>query len=113
MDPAVSEFHDAILALYGSSSQGKLTRFFYLEAAERIRGSPGKGMPPEYTGDFPPRPKFVPGSPAPLIMWPFSETEQHEAFWPQNGTPRTAVFCSSYVDWFGFEWRNIHVYRAS
>lgn len=113
MDPAAAALHEAILHLYGASSQGKLTKFFYMEAAERIRSCPANALPLEYHGQFPPRPKFLAGCPAPLIMWPHSVEDENEAFWPQNGTPRTVVFCPSFTDWFGVEWRNVHVYRAS
>eukprot|EP00974_Lingulodinium_polyedra_P014163 1372210-Lingulodinium_polyedra.AAC.1 len=60
-----------------------------MEAAERIRSCPANALPLEYHGQFPPRPKFLAGCPAPLTMWPRSVEDENEAFWPQNGTPRT------------------------
>ena len=65
---------------------------FYKEAYEQLRADPQLALPPEYSGKFPPRAKFQPGSPAPLIMWPHSKDNEQETCWPQNGTPRTAVF---------------------
>ena len=113
VDPAAKPFHQALLKLYGESSKGVLNKMFYKEAYEKLRADTRLALPPEYSGKFPPRAKFQPGSPAPLIMWPYSKDNEEETFWPQNGTPRTAVFTPRFVDWFGLEWRNIYVYSAS
>jgi hypothetical protein len=111
LDPAVEPFHVQLLQLYASSSKGVLTKMFYVEAYRRLRDQ--HALPPPYDGSYPPRPKFVEGHPAPLIMWPHCKDVDDEKFWPQNGTPRAAAFAASHVDWFGFEWRNIYVYKGS
>ena len=113
LDPAAAPFHQQLLKLYGESSKGVLNKMFYKEAYDQLRADPRLALPPEYKGGYPPRAKFTPGSPAPLIMWPHSKDSEEETFWPQNGTPRTAVLSPIFVGWFGLEWRNIWVYRAS
>jgi len=105
--------HMHILMLYGASSQGKLTKMFFTEAYSDIRTDPRNALPPPYLGQYPPKPKFTSGCPAPVIMWPHNPEAQDEPFWPQNGTPRISVFCPVFKDWFGLEWRNVYVYKAN
>ena len=91
LDVAVNAFHQHILHLYAESSKGVLNKMFYMETYQQLRASHQNALPPEYKGNFPPRPKFNAGSPAPLIMWPRTDADD-EPIWPQNGTPRTVVF---------------------
>ena len=87
VDPAIPKFHQQLLHLYGASAQGKLTKTFFNEAYDNIRADPRNAVPPPYHGQYPPRPKFMPGCPAPLIMWPHDpENEQRAVLAAQRHT---------------------------
>ena len=110
LDGAVAAMHTAVLNAYGCSSRGILTKAIYDQEAESARA---RNQPPRpYTGMYPPPPKFVPGHPAPLVMWARDRSSEHEQMWPNNGTPFQPKWCGAATDFFGHRWYNLYMYKS-
>ena len=111
-DLAVKMMASQMLGIFGRTARGTFDKNLYVECYDLCWKALPPGLPPPYTGHFPPSQVFLSGSRQPVVMWPESNSST-SLMWPQNGGLDNAEFKPEYTDFFGLEWRNVWVYYGT